>query len=82
MDRTFEQIRTEVLELDPESQRQLIDDVEVKLSESGMEFDAEWKREIKRRLDKHRRGEGTYVTAEESLAKGRTMIEEAKRKQK
>ncbi len=82
MDRSFEQIRTEVLELDPESRRRLADEIEHTLVETETEFDEEWKLEIKRRLDKHRRGEGTYVTAEESLAKGRAMIEEAKRKQK
>ena len=79
MDRSFEQIRTEVLELDHDSQRRLVEAVEDKLSETETEFDEEWKREIKRRLDEHRRGEGSYVTAEESIANARKYIEDAKR---
>ncbi len=81
MDRSFEQIRTEVLELDSESQRRLVEEVEEKLSETETVFDDQWRREIKRRLEQHRRGEGTYVTPEASIAKGRAIIEEAKRKQ-
>ncbi len=80
MDRTFEDLRHEVLELDPDSQRKLADEIEEKLSES--EWTDDWKAEIGRRLEKHRRGEGTYMTAEESLAKGRAMIEAAKSKQR
>ena len=38
--------------------------------------------EAKRRLDEYRRGEGTSISAEESIAKGRAMIEKAKRSQK
>ena|SRR5665213_890635 len=79
MDRSFEQIRTEVLELDPESQRRLAEEIEEQLFESEPEVDAAWSEEIKRRIEKHDRGEATYVTAEESLAKGRAMIEEYKR---
>lgn len=80
MDRTFEDLRHEVLELDPASQRRLAEEIEEKLSES--EWDEDSKEEIRRRLEKHRRGEGTYMTAEESLAKGRAMIEAAKAKQR
>jgi Putative addiction module component len=65
--------------LDRESQRKLADEIEHTLAETEMEFDEEWKQEIERRLDQHRRGEGSYVTAEESIAKGRAMIEEARR---
>ena len=38
--------------------------------------------EAKRRLDEHRRGEGTTISPEESIAKGRAMIEKAMRAQK
>jgi len=67
------------LELDRESQRRLVDEVEEKLSETEMEFDEEWRQEIKRRLDEYDRGEGTSITAEESIAHARRIIEEAKR---
>ncbi len=79
MDRSFEQIRTEVLELDPESQRQLIDDVEARLGETEILFDDEWSIEIKRRLDEYDRGEGSSISAEESIANVRKYIEDAKR---
>jgi putative addiction module component (TIGR02574 family) len=79
MDRSFEQIRSEVLELDRESQRRLVEEVEEKLSETETEFDEEWRQEIKRRMDEYRRGEGTSVTAEELIANARRQIEEAKR---
>jgi hypothetical protein len=73
MDRSFEEIRTEVLELDRESQRKLADELEEKLSES--DWDEDWKKEVQRRLELHQSGKATYVSAEESLAKGRAMIE-------
>jgi putative addiction module component (TIGR02574 family) len=82
MDRFFEEIRSEVLELDRESQRKLAEEIEHTLAETETKVDEEWRQEIKRRLDNHRRGEGSYVTAEKSLAKGRAMIEEARLKQK
>lgn len=78
MDRTFEEIRGAALELDRESQRKLADELEENLSETQAEVDAAWAEEIKRRLEKHRRGEMTYVTPEESIAKGRAIIEEYK----
>jgi len=80
MDRTFEEIREEVLHLDQDSQRRLAEEIEENLSESN--WNDESREEIKRRLEKHRRGEGIYMTAEESLVKGRAMIEEARRKQR
>ena len=38
-----------------------------------------WMQEAKRRLDEYRRGEGSSVTPEESIAHARRRIEEAKR---
>ncbi len=38
-----------------------------------------WFQEARRRLDEYQRGEGTNVTREESMARARRMIEEAKR---
>ena len=78
MDRTFNEIREEVLHLDQDSQRRLAEEIEGNISES--EWDQPSREELKRRLEKHCRGEGTYITAEESLSKGRAMIEEYKRK--
>ena len=79
MDRSFEQIRTEVLELDHDRQRQLIDEVEARLVETEMSFESEWSIEIKRRLDEYDRGDGSSISAEESIANARKYIEEAKR---
>ena len=68
--------------MDYDSQRRLMNEVGEKLSETEMEFDEEWRVEIKRRIDKIDRGEATFVSEEEFFARGRTMIEEAKRAQK
>ena len=78
MDRSFEQIRSEVLELDHESQRRLVDEVEEKLAETELEFQEEWREEIKRRLDEYHRGEGESLTREEFMGRARQMIEDAK----
>ena len=43
MDRSFEQIRTEVLELDLESRRLLAEEIEHTLVENETEFDEEWR---------------------------------------
>jgi hypothetical protein len=75
MDRSFEEIRAEVLELDRESQRRLADEIEENLSEP----DEEWRAEIKRRLEEYQRGGGTSVTAEESIVNARRKLEQAKR---
>lgn len=82
MNRSFEQIRSEVLELDPESQRRLAEEIEEHLFESESEVDAAWKAEIKRRIDTIDRGEATLVSEEDFFARGRAMIEEAKRTRK
>jgi len=79
MDRTFEKIREEVLQLDQDSQRRLADEIEENLTENQDEVDEAWRLEIKRRLDEYRRGEGSRVTAEESIANARRLIEETNR---
>lgn len=79
MDWTFEEIRGAAFELNRESQRRLANEIEENLSETQEEIDESWRQEIKRRIEKHRRGEATYVTREESMAMGRKMIEDAKR---
>ena len=76
MDRSFEQIRTEVLELDPESQRQLIDEVEVKLGHYEPK-DADFE-EAYQRLQAFDRGEMNALSAEESMAAVRKLIADAK----
>lgn len=79
MDRSFEDLRHEVLELDLESQRKLADEIEENLAESQTKVDEAWRLEIKSRLDEYRRGEGTSLSREESMGQVRRMIEEAKR---
>ena len=76
MDRSFEQIRTEVLELDPESQRQLIDEVEVQLgpyAPNAADFE-----EAYERLQAFDRGEMSAISAEESMEAVRKLIADAK----
>ena len=75
MDRTYEQVRTEVLELSRSDQRTLADEIEHNLSGRNADVYAE----AYRRLQAHRRGEGSTISPEESIAKGRAMIERAKR---
>ena len=79
MDRSYDSLRDEVLQLDRDSQRRLADEIEDRLAEPHDEIDEAWSQEIKRRLDAHRRGEGSSVTAEESIANARKHLEEAKR---
>jgi hypothetical protein len=76
MDRSFEQIRTEVLELDPESQRQLIDEVEGKLG--PYEPNAADFEEAYERLQAFDRGEMSAISAEESMEAVRKLIADAK----
>ena len=77
MDRAREALREEVFELDPHEQALLAEEIAENLSKNeNMQF---WLEEAKRRLEEHRLGEGTTVSREEMLAKGRKMIEEAKR---
>lgn len=79
MDRSFEIIRSEVLEWDRESQRRLAQEIEEHLAESE---EAAWDEEISRRLDAHRRREGTYVTKEQMMDIAEKMIVAAERKKK
>ena len=83
MDRTFEELRTEVLALDRDDKRTLADELEQNLAGSEIDNDAsyrqEWLDEAKRRLDEYRRGEGTNLTREESMGRVRQMIAEARR---
>ncbi len=77
MDRTFEELRSEVLELDPENQRRLVEEVEERLAAvepHQADFD-----EAYQRLEAYRRGEMKSVSAEESIARSRRIIENAKR---
>jgi hypothetical protein len=77
MDRAHETLRQEVFELDPHEQALLAEEIAVNLSkDENMKL---WLEEAKRRLEEHRRGEGTTVSREEMMAKGRKMIEEAQR---
>jgi len=82
MDSSFEEIRSEVLELDRESQRRLIEEVERNLvhDDSNEEVETAWKQEIVRRLEAHRRGEGSYVTREQMMEMAEKMIAAAERK--
>ena len=73
MDRSFEQIRTEVLELDRESQRQLVDEVEERLG--PFEPDNADFEEAFERLQAYDHGEMTAINAEESMASVRKLIE-------
>ena len=79
MDRSFEQVRTEVLELDMESQRRLAEEIKHRLAEND-EMDSARKQEIARRVDEHRRGEGTYVTKAQMMDIAEKMISAAERK--
>lgn len=46
------------------------------------EVEAAWEKEISRRLEAHRRGEGTYVSREEIMERAEKRIVEAERKQR
>jgi hypothetical protein len=86
MDRTYDELRTEVLALNQTDQRNLADDIEHNLAGSEVDdyasYKQEWLDEAKRRLDEYRRGEGTNLTREESMGRVRQMIAEAKRVQR
>ena len=72
MDRHREAIREEVFELDPHEQALLAEEITVNLSkDENMKL---WLEEAKRRLEEHRRGEGTTVSREEMMAKGRNRL--------
>jgi hypothetical protein len=72
MDRSFEQIRSEVLELDRESQRRLVDEVEERLGPyEPKDDDFE---EAYERLQAYDRGKMSAISAEESIAEARKLI--------
>ena len=76
MDRSFEQIRAEVMELDPESQRRLADEVEERLGPyepNDIDFE-----EAYERLQAYDRGEMTAISAEESMTSVRKLIADSK----
>ena len=77
MDRTFEEIRGEVLSLDMESQRRLADEIEVRLGPfEPPEADFE---EAHKRLEAYDRGEEIAISAEESLNEIKNIIANGKR---
>jgi hypothetical protein len=67
--KTFEEIRTEVLELDSESQRRLRDDIDRNLASDDAGF-----REAKRRSEAVNRGEMKTVDGPEALARVKKLI--------
>jgi hypothetical protein len=67
MDRSFEEIRTDVLELDPESQRRLRNEIDRNLENANF-------REAKRRQEAVEQGEMKSVDGPEALARVRKMI--------
>jgi hypothetical protein len=69
MNKSFDEIRTEVLELDPESQRLLRDEIDRNLESDRAGF-----REAKRRSEAVSRGEMKTVDGPEALAKVRKLI--------
>jgi hypothetical protein len=76
MDRTYEELRLEVLELDRESQGKLVEEIEERWT---ADIDDDAYAEATRRMEAYRRGEATTVSAEESLGRVRRMIEEHKK---
>jgi broad-specificity NMP kinase len=79
MDRNYEELRTEVLELDRESQGKLVEEIEEQWT---AEIDNEAFEEAARRMEAYRRGEVTTVSAEESTARVRRIIEDYKQSHK
>jgi hypothetical protein len=79
MDRTYEDLRIEVLEMDRESQGRLVEEIEERWT---ADIDDEAIDEAARRMEAYRRGEATTVSAEESLGRVRRMIEEYKKSHK
>jgi len=72
MDRNYEELRTEVMELDRVSQRKLANEIEEQLSHSDDLEDGFL--EAKRRLDAVERGEMQTVDGPEALARVRKLI--------
>jgi hypothetical protein len=69
MNKSFEEIRTEVLELDSESQRRLRDEIDRNLESDQVGF-----REAKRRSEAVDKGEMKTVDGPDALARVRKLI--------
>ena len=80
MDRTYETVLEEVMELDRESQITIAEKILANVSGSE-EHDAAWRAEIRRRVAAYERGEMKTVDAEESVARMRKIIAEARARQ-
>jgi putative addiction module component (TIGR02574 family) len=80
MDRTFETVLEEVMELDRESQITIAEKILAKVSDSE-EHDAPWRAEIRSRVAAYERGEMKTVDSEESIARMRKIISEARARQ-
>ena len=77
-DRNRSSLFEEAMHLPPEERELLANDLYQSLEDRESVRDA-WKTEAKQRLDEHRRGEGTTLTREESMADLRRMIDDSKR---
>jgi putative addiction module component (TIGR02574 family) len=76
MGRAREAIREDIFQLDCHEQALLAEEIAENLAkDENMQL---WLEEAKRRLEEHRRGEGTSFSREEVMARGRKMIEDAK----
>ena len=74
MSMTKDQILAEALKLPPDEQDQLADAVWRLLNgATQQEIEAEWAEEIRRRLDRHERGEGSSRPSDEVVARLRNM---------
>ena len=77
MDRDLDTIREEIFALDQSEQTQLVEEIVENLAKNeNMKL---WLEEAKRRLEEHRRGEGTTVDPAETFAKTRKLIEGARK---
>ncbi len=81
MDRTFETVLEEVMELDRESQITIAEKILANAASDSEEHDAAWRAEIRRRVAAYERGEMKTVDAEESIARMRKIIAEARTRQ-
>jgi hypothetical protein len=81
MDRSFDSILHDVRELDRESQIALAERIMEENVPATEELDSLWRAEIRSRVEAYKRGEIEVGDASDMLARGRKMIEDAKRKQ-
>ncbi len=78
MDRTFETVLEEVMELDRESQITIAEKILANASASE-EHDAAWRAEIRSRVAAYERGDIEAADASEMFARVRRMIADARR---